>query len=50
LNSQEAFRNKYFSKTKIQKDQQYSTTVIENVKNKTLLNRNLIIHYEITRE
>jgi len=34
LNSQQAFQNKYFSKNKFQKYQQYSTTVIENVKNK----------------
>jgi len=32
------------------KNQQYCTTVIEKLKNKTLLNRNLIIHCEITRE
>jgi len=50
LNSQQALKNKYFSKNEFQKDQQYSTIVIENVKNKTLLNRNLRIHYEITRE
>jgi len=50
LNYQQAIKNKYFSKNKFKKDQQCSTTIIENVKNKTLLNRNLIIHYEITRE
>jgi len=33
------FKNKYFSKNIFQKDQQYNTTVIENVKNKTLLKK-----------
>jgi len=50
LNSQQAFKNKYFSKNSFQKDQKYSTTIIENVKDKTLLNRNLRIRCEITRE
>jgi len=50
LNSQKTLKNKYFSKTRFQKDQQYNTTVIDNVNNKTFLNRNLIIHCKITRE
>jgi len=50
LNSKQALKNKYFFKNKFQKDKQYSTIVIQNVNNKTLLNRILIIHREITRE
>jgi len=52
LNSQQVLKNKYFSKNRFQKDQdqQYNTIVQENVKNKTLLNRNIIIHCEITKE
>jgi len=37
-------------KRRFQKDQQYSTIVTKNVKNKTLLNRNLKIQCEIIRE
>jgi len=51
LTSQQAFKNKYFSKKfRFQKDQQYITSVTKNVKKKTLLNRNPEINCEITRE
>jgi len=50
LNSQQVLKNKYFSKKKIQNDQQYNITVTKNVKNKTLLNKNPRIHCKIIRE
>ena len=50
MNSQQAFKNEYFSKIELKKINNI-TNITENVKNKILLNRNLKIHpREITRE